>query len=35
MDLINQNNLKIDQKFIKKYSKYGVGELKIDFKNPT
>ena len=30
MDLINQNNLKIDQKFIKKYSKYGVGELKID-----
>ena len=34
MDLINLQNLKIDDKFKKKYENYGVGELKIDFNKP-
>ena len=34
LDLINKKNLKIDKKFKRKYSSYGVGELKIDFDKP-
>ena len=34
LDLINKKNLKIDNKFKRKYSSYGVGELKIDFDKP-
>ena len=34
LDLIKKNQLDIDENFKKKYSKYGVGELKIDFNKP-
>ncbi len=34
MDLIKRTDLKINDTFKKKYSKYGVGELKIDFDKP-
>jgi len=34
LDLIKKKQLDINKKFIKKYSKYGVGELKIDFNKP-
>ena len=34
LDLIDKKNLKIDKKFKKKYSSYGVGELIIDFDKP-
>ena len=34
LDLIKKNKLDIDENFKKKYSKYGVGELKIDFNKP-
>tara|TARA_B110001450_G_scaffold239118_1_gene246689 strand:- start:4281 stop:5441 length:1161 start_codon:yes stop_codon:yes gene_type:complete len=34
LDLINKDKLKLDKKFKKKYSNYGVGELKIDFDKP-
>lgn len=34
LDLIDKKNLKIDEKFKRKYSSYGVGELIIDFDKP-
>ena len=34
LDLIKKKQLNINEKFKKKYSKYGVGELKIDFNKP-
>ena len=34
LDLIKRNRLNIDERFKKKYSSYGVGELTIDFDKP-
>ena len=34
LDLIKKNQLKIDNKFKKQYSKFGVGELEINFNKP-
>jgi UDP-hydrolysing UDP-N-acetyl-D-glucosamine 2-epimerase len=34
LDLIKRNRLNIDERFKKKYSNYGVGELTIDFNKP-
>jgi len=34
LDLIKKNKLKIDNKFKKQYSRFGVGELEINFNKP-
>ena len=34
LDLIKRNQLKIDNKFKKQYSRFGVGELEINFNKP-